>query len=87
MADVFATDVVQTPDGTVVEEVRWLSDGTVELHEHGRLVESRAQTADEAARFAPPEPSADERLAVLVDALAKATTLAQVRAAAQAVAG
>lgn len=34
-----------------------------------------------------PTPSADERLAVLVDALAKATTLAQVRAAAQAAAG
>jgi len=82
MADVLATDVVQTPDGTVVEEVRWLSDGTVELHEHGKLVESRAQTAAEAARFAPPEPSADERLTVLVDALAKATSLAQIRAAA-----
>jgi len=79
MADVLATDVVQTPDGTVVEEVRWLSDGTVELHEHGKLVESRPMTADESARFAPPPP---DPLATLIADLSKATTLAQVRAAA-----
>lgn len=46
----------------------------------------RPWTADELAARTP-QPSADERLEVLVDALAKATTLAQVRAAAQAAAG
>ncbi len=89
MADVLASDVVQDLDGTVLSEARWLADGTVELYEAGALVESRRQTADEAERFAPRPPSDAERLAVLeaqnavlLEALAKATTVAQIRDAA-----
>lgn len=75
-------------NGVCVEaEVIDLDAGTVTFERDGKVVESRPLTPDEATRFAPPPPSADERLEVLVDALAKATTLAQVRAAAQAAAG
>ena len=89
MADVVASDVVQDLDGTVLSEIRWLDDGTVELYEAGALVESRRQTEVEAERFAPRPLSDAERLAVLeaqnaalLDALAKVTTVAAVRAAA-----
>lgn len=80
----------ETADGRVVREVAWFDDGTVEVFESGVLVESRQQTEVEAARFAPPiDQSADERVAALeaqnaalIAALAKATSLAQIRAAA-----
>ena len=80
----------ETVDGQVVREVAWFDDGTVEVFESGVLVESRQQTEVEAARFAPPiDQSADERVAALeaqnaalIAALAKATSLAQIRAAA-----
>ena len=79
----------ETVDGQVVREVAWLDDGTVQFYEHGELVESRRQTEVEAARFAPPTDLADERVAALeaqnaalLAALSKATTLAQIRAAA-----
>lgn len=93
MAAVLASDTVQTPDGAVVSETRWLDDGTVETYDGGKLVESRPQTADEAERFAPRPLSDAERLAIveaqnaeLLAKLAAVTTLAQVRAAAQAAA-
>ena len=83
----------ETVDGQVARQVAWLDDGTVEFYEHGELVESRQQTEVEAARFAPDPQTDVDRLAALeaqnaalVAALAKATTLAQVRAAAQAAA-
>lgn len=69
--------------GVCVEaEVIDLDAGTVTIEKNGKVVESRQLTAEEAARFAPPPPSADERLADLLAALSKATTLAQIRAAA-----
>ncbi len=69
--------------GVCVEaEVIDLDAGTVAYEVDGKVVESRQLTAEEAARFAPPPPSADERLADLLAALSKATTLAQIRAAA-----
>ena len=79
----------ETVDGQVVREVAWLDDGTVEFYEHGELVESRRQTEVEAARFVTPIQSDAERVAALeaqnaalLAALSKATTLAQIRAAA-----
>lgn len=79
----------ETVDGQVVREVAWLDDGTVRVFESGVLVESRTQTEVEAARFASPTDLADGRVAALeaqnaalLAALSKATTLAQIRAAA-----
>lgn len=84
----------ETVDGQVVREVAWFDDGTVQVFESGVLVESRRQTEVEAARFTPVPQTDTDRLAALeaqnadlLAALAKATTLAQVRAAAQAAAG
>ncbi len=69
-------------DGVCVEaEVIDLNAGTVTFEVDGKAVETRPLTPDEAAVFSPPQPSADERLAALLAALAKATTLAQIRAA------
>ena len=71
------------PDGTLIEStVVDLDAGTITYEVDGKVVESRQLTAEEAARYAPPPPSADERLADLLAALSKATTLAQIRAAA-----
>lgn len=83
MSAVLRIDTTQDLDGNLLAEVRWLDNGTVEFHEAGKLVEARPQTADEAAMFAPAPLTAEERLAVLVDALAKVTNIAQVRAAAE----
>lgn len=70
-------------DGVCVEaEIIDLDAGTVAYEVDGKVVESRQLTPDEAAQFAPPPPSAEERLADLLTDLSKATTLAQVRAAA-----
>lgn len=70
-------------DGEVLEStVIDLDAGTITYEVDGKVVESRQLTAEEAARYAPPPPSADERLADLLAALSKATTLAQIRAAA-----
>lgn len=71
------------PDGTLIEStVVDLDAGTITYEVDGKVVESRQLTAEEAAQFAPPPPSAEERLADLLADLAKATTLAQIRAAA-----
>lgn len=77
-------------DGVCVEaEVVDLAAGTVSIEVGGKVVETRPVTEEEIARYAPPAPPLDDRLAALeatnaelLDALAKATTLAQVRAAA-----
>lgn len=70
-------------DGVCVEaEVIDLGAGTVAYEVDGKVVESRQLTPDEAAQFAPPPPSAEERLADLLAALSKVTTVAQIRAAA-----
>ena len=70
-------------DGVCVEaEVIDLDAGTVTIEKNGKVSATRPLTAEEAARYAPPPPSADERLADLLAALSKATTLAQIRAAA-----
>lgn len=89
MADVLASDVVQDLGGVILWETRWLDDGTVELYEAGALVESRRRTAEETERFAARPASDADRLAALeaqnaalLDALAKVTTVAAVRAAA-----
>ena len=72
----------ETADGQVVREAAWFDDGTVEVWESGVLVESREQTDLEASRFVVSDAPADVRLDALIADLAKATTLAQVRAAA-----
>lgn len=70
-------------NGVCVEaEVIDLDAGTVAYEVDGKVVESRRLTPEELAQFAPPPPSADERLADLLAALSKATSLAQIRAAA-----
>lgn len=72
----------ETVDGRVVREVAWFDDGTVQVFEGGLLVEARPQTALEASRFVVSDAPADVRLDALLSDLAKATSLAQVRAAA-----
>jgi hypothetical protein len=74
-------------DEVVAVDLYDFDAGTVTRQVDGKAVSARATTDEDRALFGFPTPSADERLAVLVDALAKATTLAQVRAAAQAAAG
>lgn len=81
-------------NGVCVEaEVIDLDAGTVTFEREGKVVESRPLTSDEAAWYAPQPPSDADRIAALeatnaalLAALAKATTVAQVRAAAQAAA-
>lgn len=72
-------EVFDTMGWCVEAEVIDLDAGTVTFERDGKVVESRPMTADEVARFAPPPP---DPLAALLADLAKATTLAQVRAAA-----
>lgn len=88
MAELLASDDTYR-DGAMVRSVRFFDDGTVEVVSDGKVVETRPQTDDEVDRFAPVPPSDADRLAALeqqnadlLAALAKATTLAQVRAAA-----
>lgn len=77
-------------DGRCVEaEVIDLDAGTVTFEVDGKVTATRALTPDEVAAFTPPPPSDAERLAALetqnaelLAALAKVTTLAQIRAAA-----
>lgn len=79
-------------NGVCVEaEVIDLDAGTVTIERDGKTVGSRPITAEEAAWFAPtpPEATDSERVAALeaqnaalLAALATATTLAQIRAAA-----
>lgn len=88
MADLLASDDTWR-DGTLIQATRFYADGTVTVEENGKVVESRRQTDEEAARFAPAPPSDADRVAALeaqnaalLAALSKATTLAQIRAAA-----
>lgn len=77
-------------DGVCVEEqVIDLAAGTVTIEVDDESVETRLLTPDEVAVFAPRAVSADDRLAALeaqnaelLAALSKATSLAQIRAAA-----
>lgn len=82
-AEVGFDNATWTTDGHLVEVTRFYDDGTAVLERDGEVVESRPMTADESARFAPPP----DPLATLIADLAKATTLAQVRAAAVKAAG
>lgn len=76
--------------GVCVEaEVIDLDAGTVTIEKNGKVSGTRPLTADEAAMYAPSPPPVDDRLsaleatnAALLADLAKATTLAAVRAAA-----
>lgn len=69
-------------DGVCVEaEVVDLDAGTVAYEIDGKVVESRQLTGAEIAAYTPPE-AAPDPLATLIADLSKATTLAQVRAAA-----
>ena len=70
-------------DGKLVSSVQFFDDGTAVETVDGVVSTPRPMTDDERARFTPAPESAEERLTVLVDALATATTLAQVRAAAK----
>lgn len=83
MASPVSVDTTQTLDGTITAEVRWMDDGTVEVHEGGKLIERRRQTGEEAARLLPPPRTDTERLDALVDALASVSSMAEVRAAAR----
>ncbi len=78
MSEVGFDNATWTTDGRLVEVTRFYDDGTAVLERDGNLVESRPMTLAEAARFAP----APDPLATLIADLSKATTLAQVRAAA-----
>ena len=69
-------------DVVVAVDLIDLDAGTVTRKVDGKTVSTRPVTDDDRILFGPPQPSADERLAALLAALAKATTLAQVRAAA-----
>jgi hypothetical protein len=76
--------------GVLVEaEVIDLDAGTVTFEVDGKVTATRTLTPDEVAAFTPPPASPDERLAALeaqnaelLAALAKVTTVAQIRAAA-----
>lgn len=68
--------------GTVVRTVAYYSDGTAVETLNGVAGDPRPQTDAEQARFAYVPPR--DRLEVLLEALAEATTLDEVRAAAQA---
>lgn len=76
--------------GVCVEaEVIDLDAGTVTIEKNGKVSATRPLTADEAARYAPSPPPVDDRLsaleatnAELLAALARVTSLAQIRAAA-----
>ena len=78
------------PDGTLIEStVVDLDAGTITFEVDGKVVESRQLTDDEVALNTPPPPSTDDRIATLeatnadlLAALSKATSLAQIRAAA-----
>ena len=59
-----------------------LDAGSVTFEVDGKSVETRPLTPAEVAAFTPPPVSDDDRLADLLADLSKATTLAQVRAAA-----
>lgn len=81
-------------NGLCVEaEVIDLDAETVTFEVDGKVTATRALTPDEVAAFTPPAASPDERLAALeaqnaelLAALAKATSLAQIRAAASSLA-
>lgn len=76
-------------DGEVLEStVIDLDAGTITFEVEGKVVESRPLTDEEAALNAPPPPSTDDRIATLeatnaelLAALARVTSLAQIRAA------
>lgn len=77
-------------DGEVLEStVIDLDAGTITFEVDGKVVESRQLTDDEVALNTPPPPSEADRLAALeatnaelLAALARVTSLAQIRAAA-----
>jgi len=77
------------PDGTLIEStVVDLDAGTITFEVDGKVVESRQLTDDEVALNTPPPPSEADRLAALeatnaelLAALARVTSLAQIRAA------
>lgn len=77
------------PDGTLIEStVVDLDAGTITFEVDGKVVESRQLTDDEVALNTPPPPSTDDRIATLeatnaelLAALARVTSLAQIRAA------
>jgi hypothetical protein len=77
-------------DGEVLEStVIDLDAGTITFEVEGKVVESRQLTDDEVALNTPPPPSEADRLAALeatnaelLAALARVTSLAQIRAAA-----
>ena len=77
-------------DGEVLEStVIDLDAGTITFEVDGKVVESRQLTGDEVALNTPPPPSEADRLAALettnaelLAALARVTSLAQIRAAA-----
>ena len=77
-------------DGVCVDaEVIDLAAGTITCEVDGKAVETRPLTPEEIAAFTPPPAGPDDRLAALeaqnaelLAALAKATSVAQIRAAA-----
>lgn len=74
-------EVFDTSGNCVEAEVIDLAAGTVTFEVDGKVVRSRPLTADEVAAYTPPEPAPDPLATLLAD-LAKATSVAQIRAAA-----
>lgn len=68
--------------GVTTTEIVDLAAGLFVVEVDGVEVERRALTPREVTLWTPPPPTPEERLDTLVADLAKATTLAQVRAAA-----
>jgi len=69
-------------DVVVAVDLIDLDAGTVTRQVDGKTVSTRPVTAEDMTLFGPPQPSADERLADLLAALSKVTSVAQIRAAA-----
>jgi hypothetical protein len=73
-------------DVVVAVDLIDLDAGTVTRQVDGKTVSTRPVTAEDMTLFGPPQPSAEDRLNTLLTALASATSLADVRAAAEAAA-